>query len=112
MEKTELAIRQAVDQAERNAQINVDSAFVSFSAGGLDSDIASVDGDIAGQRIEQAEIDRVLSEGKSSLDAGNRTVLHAQPAPYTLAGYQEMIHPLGCHAKHVGVDIQDIKADK
>src|SRR3546814_8908020 len=43
MEKTELAIRQAVDQAERNAQINADSAFVSFSAGGLDSDIASVD---------------------------------------------------------------------
>src|SRR3546814_20966447 len=38
MEKTELAIRQAVDQAERNAPINADSAFVRFSAGGLASD--------------------------------------------------------------------------
>src|SRR3546814_15505883 len=68
MEKTELAIRQAVDQAERNAQINADSAFVSFSAGGLDSDIPSVDVDIAGHRIAQADIYLVLSEGKRSLD--------------------------------------------
>src|SRR3546814_1266935 len=84
MEKTELAIRQAVDQAERNAQINADSAFVSFSAGGLDSDIASVDVDIAGPRIEQADIDLVLSAGTRSLEPGNRPVLHAQPALYTL----------------------------
>ena len=111
MEKTELAIRQAVDQAERNAQVNADSAFVSFSAGGLDSDIASVDVDIAGHRIEQADIDLVLSEGKRSLDPGNRTVLHAQPALYTLDGLQGVMNPLGFHANRLGVDIHVITAD-
>src|SRR3546814_14925702 len=65
MEKTELAIRQAVDQAERNAQVNADSAFVSFSAGGLDSELAPVDVDIAGHRTEQADISHVRSRRKS-----------------------------------------------
>src|SRR3546814_2562297 len=97
-------------QAERNAQINADSAFVSFSAGGLDSDIASVDVDIAGHRIEQADIDLVLSEGKRSLDPGNRTVLHAQPALYTLDGLQGVMNPLGFHANRLGVDIPVITA--
>src|SRR3546814_17392301 len=77
MEKTELAIRLAVDHAERNAQLNADSASVSFSAGGLDSDIASVDVDIAGHRIEQQDLDLVLTEGTRSLDPSNRTVLPA-----------------------------------
>src|SRR3546814_11581510 len=95
MEKTELAIRQAVDQAERNAQITADSAFVSFSAGGLDSDIASVDVDIDGHRIEQADIDLVLSEGKRSLDPGNHHLLHSQPALHTQDGLPGVIDPLG-----------------
>src|SRR3546814_19763901 len=99
MEKTELAIRQAVDQAERNAQINADSAFVSFSAGGLDSDIASVDVDIAGHRIEQADIDLVLSEGKRRLDPCNRTVLHAQPALYKLDRPQGVMNSPGFDLK-------------
>jgi len=111
MEKTELAIRQAIDQAERNAQINVEGAFVSFSAGGLDSEIASVDVDIAGHRIEQADIDLVLAEGKRNLDPGNRMVLHAQPALYTLDGLQGVINPLGFHANRLGVDIHVITAD-
>src|SRR3546814_17587949 len=66
MEKTELAIRQAVDQAERNAQVNAARAFVSFSEGGLDRDISSGGVDIAGHRIEQAATHLVLPRGKST----------------------------------------------
>lgn len=111
MEKTELSIRQAVDQAERNAQVSAESAFISFSAGGLDSEIASVDVDIGGHQIEQADIDLVLAEGRRSLDPGHRTVLHAQPALYTLDGLQGVINPLGFHANRLGVDIHVITAD-
>src|SRR3546814_12628120 len=62
-------------------------------------------------RIEQADIDLVLSEGKRSLDPGNRTVLHAQPALYTLDGLQGAMNPLGFHANRLGVDINVITAD-
>ena len=43
MERTEGAIREAVEQAERIAGTNIDDAFVGFSAGGLVSTVASVE---------------------------------------------------------------------
>src|SRR3546814_3828596 len=43
MERTEAAIREAVEQAERIAGTNVENAFVGFSAGGLVSTVASVE---------------------------------------------------------------------
>lgn len=111
MELVETAVRQAIDQAERNAKISVESAFVSFSAGGLDSEIASVDVDIGGHRIEQADIDMVLNEGRRSLQPGTRTVLHAQPALYTIDGLQGVMNPLGFHADRLGVDIHVVTAE-
>ena len=52
MERTEASIREAVEQAERIAGINIDDVFVAFSAGGLASTVASVEVDIGGARIE------------------------------------------------------------
>ena len=42
MEKSEIAIREAVEQAERIAGTQVDQVFVGFSAGGLVSNVAGV----------------------------------------------------------------------
>ena len=43
MAATELAVREAVEQAERIAGTNIENVWVSFSAGGLVSDVASVE---------------------------------------------------------------------
>ena len=48
MEKSEIAIREAVEQAERIAGTNIDQVFVGFSAGGLVSNVASVEVEIGG----------------------------------------------------------------
>jgi cell division protein FtsA len=111
MERTENAIRAAVDQAERNAGVQVEQVFVNLSAGGLDSDIVSVEVDIAGHRIERADIEHVQAEGRASINPGNRTVLHAQPALYTIDGLTGVMNPLGFHAERLGVDIHLITAD-
>lgn len=111
MDRTENAIRAAMDQAERNAGVQVEDVFVNLSAGGLDSDIASVEVDIAGHRIERADIEHVLAEGRARIDPGNRTILHAQPALYTLDGLTGVMNPLGFHADRLGVDIHIITAD-
>ncbi|SFS11317.1 cell division protein FtsA [Sphingomonas jatrophae] len=111
MEVTERVVREAVEQAERIAGLNIEDVWVSFSAGGLISDIASVEIDLGGQRIEQADIDGLLDEGRSSIDPEGRMVLHAQPTLYTLDGLKGVKTPLGLHADRLGVDIHVVAAD-
>ena len=52
MDATERAIREAMEQAERIAGISIEDVWVGFSAGGLVSDIASVEVELGGHRIE------------------------------------------------------------
>ncbi|MET0269009.1 MAG: cell division protein FtsA [Sphingomonas sp.] len=111
MEATERAIREAVEQAERIAGTNIDDVWVSFSAGGLVSSIASVEVDLGGHRVEQTDIDELLAAGKKSIDPEGRMVLHAQPTLYTLDGLQGVKTPLGLHADRLGVDIHVVAAE-
>jgi len=111
MERTEAAIREAVEQAERIAATNVDQVFVGFSAGGLVSTIASVEVDIGGERVERRDIEQLLAVGQQSIEGGGRMILHALPALYTLDGLEGVKKPLGLHAGKLGVDIHVISAD-
>jgi cell division protein FtsA len=111
MEKSEGAIREAVEQAERIAGTNVDQAFVGFSAGGLVSDLATVEVEIGGRRIETSDIDALLGAGRDAIDPQGRMILHALPALYTLDGLQGVKKPLGLHAGRLAVDIHVIAAE-
>lgn len=111
MGATEGAIREAVEQAERMAGVAVDRAWVGFSAGGLVSDIASVEVEIGGYRIEQDDINDLLAAGRGSIDPEGRMILHAQPALYTIDGLEGVKSPLGLHAERLGVDIHVIAAE-
>ncbi len=111
MDRTEQAVREAIEQAERIAGINIDDVWVSFSAGGLSSDIAKVEVELGGHRIEQEDIDDLLAVGRSTIDPDGRMVLHAQPALYTLDGLAGVKQPIGLHADRLGVDIHVVLAD-
>jgi cell division protein FtsA len=111
MSATEGAVREAVEQAERIARTQIDETWLSFSAGGLVSDVASVEVDLGGQRIAQRDIDDLLTAGRRSIDPDGRMVLHAQPTLYTLDGLKGVKNPLGLHADRLGVDIHVVVAD-
>ncbi len=111
MEKSELAIREAVEQAERIAGTNIDQVFVGFSAGGLVSTVASVEVAIGGGRISGDDIDALLNEGQESIDPEGRMVLHALPALYTIDGMTGVKQPRGLHADRLAVDIHVVAAD-
>jgi cell division protein FtsA len=111
MERTEAAIRTAVDQAESQANVRAEKVFVNLSAGGLDSHVAAVEVEIGGRAIGRPDIEQVLAAGRSALEAGPRTILHAQPALYTLDGVTGVRNPLGFYADRLGVDIHVISAD-
>jgi cell division protein FtsA len=111
MGATEAAVREAVEQAERIAGLNIENVWVGFSAGGLVSDVAEVEFELGGHRVEQQDIDALLTAGRNSIDPQGRMVLHAQPALYTLDGLTGVKKPLGLHADRLGVHIHVVAAD-
>jgi cell division protein FtsA len=111
MERSEIAIREAVEQAERIAGTQVDQVFVGFSAGGLVSNVAGVEVAIGGRRISAEDIDALLDAGRESIDPDGRTILHAIPALYTIDGVDGVKQPRGLHADKIAVDIHVIGAD-
>ena len=110
MEKTESAVRAAVDQAERNAGVQAGAVYVNMSAGGLRSEVETVEIDIGGHRIADADMANLLAAGRARIDPGNRTVLHAQPALYAVDG-NFVENPVGFHADRLGMDIHVVTAD-
>lgn len=111
MQATELAVREAVEQAERIAGLNIDHVHVSCTSGGLTSTIARVEIDLGGGRIDEDDVDHLLAAGRETIQPGGRMVLHAQPALYTLDGATGVKKPIGLHAERLGVDIHVVFAD-
>src|SRR5690606_13665751 len=68
MEKSEAAIREAVEQAERIAGTKIDQVHVGYSAGGVTRDVASVEVAIGGARIADGDIDALLHAAQGSID--------------------------------------------
>jgi cell division protein FtsA len=111
MEASEVAVREAVESAERISGVTIDDVWASFGAGGLISDIANVEVDLGGHQIEQSDINELLRHGRLAVDRGDRIVLHAHPALYTIDGVEGVKSPIGLHADRLGVDIHVVAAD-
>ena len=111
MHATELAIREAVEQAERIAGTNIEDVWVSFSAGGLLSDVVKLEADLGGHRVEQSDIDELLKAGRDAIDPQGKMVLHAQPTCYTIDGLAGVKRPLGLHADRLGIDIHVVSTE-
>ena len=54
---------------------------------------------------------QLLIEAQAMIQPDGRTVLHAQPAHYTLDGAHGVANPRGLHAERLGVDIHVMLAD-
>lgn len=105
------AIRDAVERAEKNAGTSVSSVWIGCAGAGLASQIAKVEIDIGGRRIEEEDIEQLLVTARDSIEPDGRMVLHAQPAHYTLDGAHGVANPKGLHAERLGVDIHVMLAE-
>jgi cell division protein FtsA len=105
------AIRDAVERAEKSAGLTVQSVWIACAGAGLASHVASVDIEIGGRRIEDEDVDLLLYQARGMIQPDGRTVLHAQPAHYTLDGAHGVANPRGLHAERLGVDIHVMLAD-
>lgn len=110
-DKAEMAIRGAIDQAERAAGMQMDSVVASFAAGNMASSMASAEIDIAGASITPTDMETLRQAGRAAIDPRGRSVVHALPALYTLDGLPGVESPLGLHADRLGMDIHVVTAD-
>ena len=105
MQAASHAIRHAVEKAEADANTNISSVWIGCSGAGLSSRTASVEIGIGGRRIEEDDIEQLLFAARDHIRPDGRTVLHAQPAHYTLDGAHGIANPKGLHAEVLGVDV-------
>jgi cell division protein FtsA len=111
MSAATFAIRDAVERAEKSANSNVRSVWIACAGAGLASSVVSVDIEIGGRRIEDEDVDQLLIHAREMIQPDGRTLLHAQPAHYTLDGAHGVANPRGLHAERLGVDIHVMLAD-
>ena len=111
MDASEIAVREAVELAERMSGVTVDDVWASYGAGGLVSDLANVEVELGGHQVEQADIDQLLSAGRNAIDHTGQVVLHAHPALFTIDRNQGVKQPIGLFANRLGVDIHVVAAD-
>ena len=105
------AVRDAIEKAEKMAETALGSVWIGCSGAGLASQIAQVEIDIGGRRIEDDDITHLLTAARDAIAPDGRVVLHAQPAHYTLDGAHGVANPRGLHAERLGVDIHVLLAD-
>ena len=105
------AVRDAVERAEREAGTSLSGVWIGCSAAGLESRIERVDITVGGRRIEDDDIDHLLYAARQHIQPDGRTVLHAQPAHYTLDGAHGIANPRGLHAETLGVDVHIMLAE-
>ena len=111
MVASEVAVRVAVELAERMSGVTVDDVWASFGAGGLVSDLANVEVELGGHQVEQADIDQLLETGRKAINRPGQEVLHAHPALFTIDRNQGVRQPIGLFANRLGVDIHVVAAD-
>ncbi|MCX7285277.1 MAG: cell division protein FtsA [Novosphingobium sp.] len=105
------SVRDAIERAEKMANIGIQKVWIGCSGAGLGSTTAKVEVEIGGRRIEQDDIEHLLVAGREVIEPDGRTVLHAQPAHYTLDGAHGVPNPRGLHAERLAVDIHVMLAD-
>jgi cell division protein FtsA len=105
------AARDAIERAEKMANVSVSAVWIGCSGAGLASQIVQREIEIGGGRIEEDDVQQLLIAANDSIQPDGRIVLHAQPAHYWLDGAHGVANPRGLHAERLGVDIHVMLAD-
>lgn len=111
LEGAELAIRAAVDSAERMAGVTVESLIVNLSAGRLVSEVFSADISLDGHQVLDDDIARVLRAGAQHALAPERSVVHSIPVGYLLDGEPGISDPRGMVGEKLGVNMHIVTAE-
>lgn len=105
MEEAITAIVNAVHAAEKMAGITVKDIIVSINGTHLKSAKFTVEMDVSGHPIDEADTRRVLTQAKAYQTNSDLQLLHMVPTGYILDGVKGIKDPRGMHGEQLRVSI-------
>lgn len=109
--EAEIAVRAAVDQAERMAGVTLDEVYVSVACGRLKSETFAANADVDGGIIADRHINRVLDGARAYAERDGRMLVHMNRVGYRLDGAAGGRDPRGLAANQLTVDLHTVSAD-
>ena len=99
IEAAERAIRAAVGAAENQADTRLRSITVNLSCGQPESRLFNVQWPVSGRAVSEADIRRVLQEGRARAVSEGREIIHALPLAFATDDAQGIRDPRGLHCE-------------
>jgi cell division protein FtsA len=109
--EAEEAVRRAVDAAERDASVQLESVVLSVSSGRPASEFYNVNVNVAGSNVTEGDVERALSAGSNHSVRAGRVLLHSLPTGFSLDGVRGVGDPRGMLGRELGVDMHVVTAD-
>ncbi|MBY0354504.1 MAG: hypothetical protein K2Q12_02095, partial [Rickettsiales bacterium] len=107
----EESILSAVHAAEQMAGVTIENIVVNVSGPDVVSHLMGVDLEIAGEGVSEPDISDLMREGYSTVQDGQRTLIHCFPVEYRLDGARGIRDPLNMYGHTLGADLNIISAD-
>jgi len=104
-------IRQAIDIAESNAGVQLESVVVSLSGGRIGSERFVANIELSGGAVTDGDIARVLAAASRHSVRDGRAVLHSLPIGYSLDATNGIREPRGMLGRRFGVNMHMVTTD-
>ncbi len=108
--EAEKAIRAAVGQAENMADLRLRGVTVNLSCGEPESRLLNVQWPIGGRAVTEADVKRVVQEGRHRGLTQGREQIHAMPLDFAVDGTDGVTDPRGLHCEQLSMRLHVLDA--
>ena len=110
IEEAERAIRAAVGQAEDMADTRLRGVTINLSCGQPESRLFNVQWPVGGRAVAEADVRRVVMEGRSRAYTDGREAIHALPLGFSVDDTAGVADPRGLHCEQLTARLHVVDA--
>ena len=111
LDAAEQSVRAAVSEAERAAGRELGQVLLAVACGRLKSTTFSADARIGGRAVAHADVERLMTAGRSYVERDGRMLLHMNCLGYRLDGAAGIAEPRGLAGRVLSADLHAVAAD-
>jgi cell division protein FtsA len=110
LDEAERAIRAAVAMAEEMADYRLRSVTVNLSCGAPESRLFNVQWPVGGRQVSEADVRRVISEGRARAVTEGRETIHSLPVMFSVDDTAGVADPRGHHCEQLSARLHVVDA--